>query len=150
MSNTVVSVQTPTVLGSWKEIAAYLGKGVRTVQRWEQQFGLPVRRPNGRPERIVYATREELDRWLRTEWAERAKSAALFEMTTTETDRLSFSRATIQTSRELLDSSRKLRASLSRTADALRQQCQTMGHSLNALGAFPPCEGTSPQQNSRS
>ena len=30
------------VFSSWKEIAAYLGKGVRTVQRWEAVLGLPV------------------------------------------------------------------------------------------------------------
>jgi hypothetical protein len=29
-------------LGSWKEIAAYLGRDVRTVQRWEKKEGLPV------------------------------------------------------------------------------------------------------------
>jgi len=34
----------PAVLTSWKEIAAYFGIGVRTVQRWERQFGLPVER----------------------------------------------------------------------------------------------------------
>jgi hypothetical protein len=32
-----------STLTSWKEIGQYLGKGVRTVQRWEQQMGLPVR-----------------------------------------------------------------------------------------------------------
>jgi hypothetical protein len=31
------------VLNSWKEISSYLNRGVRTVQRWEHQFGLPVR-----------------------------------------------------------------------------------------------------------
>ena len=31
-------------LDSWKEIAAYLGRGVRTVQRWEREEGLPVHR----------------------------------------------------------------------------------------------------------
>ena len=31
-------------LDSWKEIAAYLRKGLRTVQRWERTEGLPVRR----------------------------------------------------------------------------------------------------------
>jgi hypothetical protein len=31
-------------LTNWKEIAQYLDKGIRTVQRWEQQMGLPVRR----------------------------------------------------------------------------------------------------------
>ena len=31
-------------LDSWKEIAAYLNKEVRTVQRWEKNWRLPVRR----------------------------------------------------------------------------------------------------------
>ena len=31
-------------LNGWKEIAAFLGKGVRTVQRWEREQGLPVHR----------------------------------------------------------------------------------------------------------
>src|SRR3954463_10845884 len=31
-------------LDSWKEIAAYLRRGVRTVQRWERDEGLPVHR----------------------------------------------------------------------------------------------------------
>ena len=31
-------------LDSWKEIAAYLGRGLRTVQRWEREEGLPVHR----------------------------------------------------------------------------------------------------------
>ena len=55
---------TGQVLTSWKEIAAYLGKGVRTVQRWETEMGLPVRRPG--PERhIVIAFPAELEEWLR-------------------------------------------------------------------------------------
>jgi hypothetical protein len=32
------------ILKGWKDIAKYLGCGVRTVQRWEK-LGLPVRRP---------------------------------------------------------------------------------------------------------
>jgi len=51
-------------LTSWKEIAAYVGKSVRTVQRWESQLGLPVRRPNPGDRNIVLALPEELDRWL--------------------------------------------------------------------------------------
>jgi hypothetical protein len=30
------------LLNGWKEIAGFFGRGVRTVQRWEQQLGLPV------------------------------------------------------------------------------------------------------------
>lgn len=51
------------LLTSWKEIAAHLGKGVRTVQRWEQELGLPVRRP-AKSRHIVVALAPELDRWI--------------------------------------------------------------------------------------
>ncbi len=60
------------VFTSWKEIASYLNKGVRTVQRWEAEFGLPVKRPRERSRGIVHASREELDRWLNSSWARRA------------------------------------------------------------------------------
>ena len=56
--------ESPQFLSGWKEIANYLGKGVRTVQRYEREFGLPVRRPAGRPWGSVVATREELDAWV--------------------------------------------------------------------------------------
>lgn len=48
---------------SWKEIAQYMGRGVRTVQRWEA-FGLPVHRPAGRDRSAVFAIEHELDAWL--------------------------------------------------------------------------------------
>ncbi len=60
------------VFTSWKEIAAYLGKGVRTVQRWEAQFGLPVRRPNTHAKGMVRATKEDLDQWIATRWSPRS------------------------------------------------------------------------------
>ncbi|HEX3660566.1 MAG TPA: hypothetical protein VHU89_04005 [Acidobacteriaceae bacterium] len=52
------------VLTSWKEIAAYLGKGVRTVQRWEKDFGLPVRRPTGSDKSAILARARDLDAWV--------------------------------------------------------------------------------------
>lgn len=52
------------VLNSWKEIAVYLGRGVRTVQRWERESALPVHRPKGKDRSAVLAIREELDQWL--------------------------------------------------------------------------------------
>ena len=60
------------VLRSWKEIAAYLGKGVRTAQRWEQLLGLPVQRPKNRSKGSVVASTDELDQWLRNGWEQRA------------------------------------------------------------------------------
>lgn len=53
-----------TVLSSWKEIARYLGKGVRTVQRWESDHALPVYRPKG-SRGIIVAYAHELDHWSR-------------------------------------------------------------------------------------
>lgn len=65
-------LQEPEYLTSWKEIAVYLGKGVRTVQRWERQLGLPVRRPNVRARGPVHTTRAELERWLEERWTRRS------------------------------------------------------------------------------
>ena len=50
-------------LESWKEIAAYLQRGVRTVKRWEQSEGLPVRRHVHQSRSSVYAHPAELDAW---------------------------------------------------------------------------------------
>jgi hypothetical protein len=71
MLNPSESVQepVPVVFTSWKEIAAYLGRGIRTVQRWELQLGLPVHRPNLRVRGIVRASRKELDLWVANQWS---------------------------------------------------------------------------------
>ena len=53
------------LLNSWKEIAAYLGKAVRTVQRYEQA-GLPVRRFNHGPRSPVVAEARDIDAWLQS------------------------------------------------------------------------------------
>jgi Tol biopolymer transport system component len=50
-------------LDSWKEIASYLRRDVRTVQRWEKTEGLPVRRHLHDSLGSVYAYRHELDAW---------------------------------------------------------------------------------------
>ncbi|HLK22693.1 MAG TPA: hypothetical protein VKT81_27295 [Bryobacteraceae bacterium] len=50
-------------LDSWKEIAAYLGREVRTVQGWEKNEGLPVHRHQHSRQGSVYAFRAELDAW---------------------------------------------------------------------------------------
>jgi len=52
------------ILGGWKEIARHLGKGVRTVQRYERELGLPIRRPAGKSRGLVMATKAELDGWI--------------------------------------------------------------------------------------
>lgn len=54
-----------TRLDSWKGIAEYLGRDVRTVMRWSKAQGLPVRRVAGGKGRSVYAFAEEIDEWLK-------------------------------------------------------------------------------------
>jgi hypothetical protein len=61
--------QTPSstrleLLTSWKEIANFLGKGVRTVQRWEATLGLPVMRPADNRAGIVMARPSDLEAWV--------------------------------------------------------------------------------------
>ena len=56
----------PECLQGWKEIALYLGRGLRTVQRYEASFGLPVRRYAGKDAGSVVAFKTDLDCWLRS------------------------------------------------------------------------------------
>ena len=53
------------VLAGWKDVAAFLGRSVRTAQRWEKKMGLPVRRLKSEARSIPYALRSELAVWLK-------------------------------------------------------------------------------------
>jgi Tol biopolymer transport system component len=53
-------------LHSWKEIAAYLKRDVRTVQRWEKREEMPVHRHLHDRIGSVYASRADLDAWIRS------------------------------------------------------------------------------------
>jgi TolB-like protein len=50
-------------LDSWKEIASFLRRDVRTVQRWEKKEALPVHRHQHDKLGSVYAYPEELNEW---------------------------------------------------------------------------------------
>lgn len=121
--------QQPVLLTSWKEIAAYLGKGVRTVQRWEQQFGLPVRRPNERIKGIVHATTDELDAWLATQWSQRPKEMSFAFPETFE--RLQAVRSNIKQSAELRLANRALLEEVRHTLRSMLEECQSLASSMN-------------------
>ena len=59
-------------LDSWKEIAAFLKRGVRTVQRWERTEALPVHRHQHAKLGSVYALKSEVSAW----WESRATQLA--------------------------------------------------------------------------
>lgn len=52
-------------LTTWKEIATFVGRDERTVKRWEESRGLPVRRVPGAGHASVFAYADEIEAWLR-------------------------------------------------------------------------------------
>src|SRR3954467_3733121 len=61
-----MSISNRAILNSWKEIAEYVGRGIRTLQRWKRNHGFPVHRPSGRNRSAVFAIAPEVDHWLKT------------------------------------------------------------------------------------
>lgn len=57
-------MESPGVLDSWKTIALYLKRSIRTCQRLEREAGLPVHRLDESSKARVYAYPSEIDRWL--------------------------------------------------------------------------------------
>ena len=53
-------------LQGWKDIANYLGRSTRAVQRWERELDLPVHRISTTNGQTVYALKPEIDSWRRT------------------------------------------------------------------------------------
>jgi TolB-like protein/Flp pilus assembly protein TadD len=51
------------LLDSWKEIAAYFGRRIRTVQLWEKGEALPIHRHVHKARGTVHAFRSELESW---------------------------------------------------------------------------------------
>jgi len=90
-------------LDSWKEIAEYLGRSARTVQRWEAEAGLPVHRLQLDKRGSVYALKDEIDLW----WESRRD-----ELAETPEEAQAVSNLHRQTSRKAASSRRWLWASL--------------------------------------
>ena len=63
------------ILTSWKEIAVYLDRDVRTCVRWEQRYGLPVHRLDRDSKAKVFAYKDEIDRWLQERSAQMSAPA---------------------------------------------------------------------------
>lgn len=112
-------------LNSWKEIASHLERGVRTVQRWESELGLPVRRTGRGKRGAVYALVSELELWRVTSGAvvgkeldpgsERAAGSAVEE------------------SRRLMSNIQSMVQSVSMTTVRQRQQAQALQKRLDEM-----------------
>lgn len=110
------------MLGSWKEIAAYLGKGVRTVQRWENDLGMPVRRPNGAAKGVVCAWTDELDLWLAMRWAQRSVTEMKGRVAKPDLS------ANLQVSHDLRSAHRQLLNELEQNLKSLRERCAALAN----------------------
>src|SRR5205814_4248172 len=75
ISNSSATLNSADRLDSWKEIANYLRRDVRTVQRWEKKEGLPVYRHQHDKLGSVYAFKAELDTWFTTRQQQVAEPA---------------------------------------------------------------------------
>lgn len=112
----------PVLLTCWKDIAHYMGKGVRTVQRWEQELDLPVRRPSQEATKsAVVANREDLDVWLASRWSIRKPHAAVpYQPASPDLAQ------SIRASRELRAANHALMHEVSSAVHALIRSCEEM------------------------
>jgi hypothetical protein len=122
------------VLSSWKDIAKYMGKGVRTVQRWEHHLGLPVRRPNGVSHKsAVLLDRSDLDAWLATRFSARgaARESVAKGIESSDSTRSSL-REGIRKARALRDANHALTEQICESVRLLTERCDLL--STQALG----------------
>jgi predicted DNA-binding transcriptional regulator AlpA len=116
-----------TVLSSWKDIARYLGKGVRTVQRWERHLGLPVRRPIGASQKsAVVLYRGDVDAWLATRFSARTLLKDGEEGTQSSRSARSALKEGIRTARELRIANQKLTEQIIASIRLLNERCDLL------------------------
>lgn len=95
------------ILSGWKDVAKYLGCGVRTAQRWEIK-GMPVLRPTHGKRSHVLVDSSQLDSWLHEGASHREGPAERLD--------------TVQRTRKLRDELQLLTKELNQTAEALRRE----------------------------
>ncbi len=116
-----------TVLSSWKDIARYLGKGVRTVQRWERHLGLPVRRPIGASQKsAVLLYRGDVDAWLATRFSARGLEKSEAQADKSSRAARSTLREGIRTARELRTANHKLTEQITDSIRLLTERCDRL------------------------
>src|SRR5258708_9829664 len=116
-----------TVLSSWKDIARYLGKGVRTVQRWERHLGLPVRRPIGASQKsAVVLYRGDVDTWLATRFSARTLQRDGEEGNQSSRSARSTLKEGIRTARELRIANQKLTDQIHASIRLLTERCDLL------------------------
>jgi len=118
------------ILNSWKEIASYFGRGVRTVQRWEQELQLPVHRIGNGPRSPVYAVVSELKFWMTTSGVRNALKVVDRQVVPHESKGLS---------RELATRLHQLAQAVAEASVRHQRQAEALEKNIRALKSmFPP------------
>jgi hypothetical protein len=138
------------VLSSWKDIARYMGKGVRTVQRWEHHLGLPVRRPNGASHKsAVLLDRSELDAWLATRFSARSAVRELAGKVSEPSDSARNTlKEGLRKARALRDANYALTRQISESIRLLTESCDRLSNHALEVAWCPP--GSAMQEPSAS
>jgi hypothetical protein len=138
------------VLSSWKDIARYMGKGVRTVQRWERHLGLPVRRPNGASHKsAVLLDRGDLDAWMATRFSSRSTVKDLAARGTEPSDSARNSlRESIRTARALRDANYALTQQIAESVRLLAERCDLLSYHAQEVPWSVPASAPSESQAS--
>ena len=115
-------------LSGWKEIANYLGKGVRTIQRYECELGLPIRRPAGKSMGSVIATKAEIDAWINASPIREAFRLSLHGVDSTE--KVRGLKQQVKELHRLREESAELRHEIRGAREALKASIQVLQESL--------------------
>jgi hypothetical protein len=110
------------ILNSWKEIASFLNRGVRTVQRWERDLQLPVHRIGKGKRSPVYASAPELKFWVATSGVNHTPQGLTLERKLLPPNGKRNSDSPLQISHRLMAESLKLVRTVAETS--VRQQRQ--------------------------
>lgn len=120
------AISASRVLNSWKEIAEFLDRGVRTVQRWERDLHLPVHRIGKGPRSPVYATIPELKFWLNTTDVHRPQKPQTSEPRTKSNNR-------IEESHRLLAAAHTLAQSLANATARQQRETEILGEKIRVM-----------------
>ena len=125
-------------LSGWKDIANYLDKGVRTVQRYEHDMGLPVRRPGGKPCGSVIATAAEIAAWVTASPSREGKELSR-QATTSHSVDVDAIRSNVLEMQKLREEMSTLRAEVHLCREQLREKITSL---LTNLGYDQPQKAT--------
>lgn len=118
--------ENPQTLNSWKEIASFLDRGVRTVQRWERDLQLPVHLIGAGKRSPVYASVRELKFWMVTAETDSVHSRPPARPVLVKPNSKNANHTTIEESHRLIAESMKLVQSLAESSVRHQRQAELL------------------------